>query len=137
MQKKHIMEDRFDHHVCLAYDQPLVDISMSAINYLNMEAAYVQSIYQRPNEVCVIHTDRSHSIPGLHDYMNSSDEKNIMRYLICLEDWQPGHYLFALDQIFQWKAGDMFAWDGTILHGSANAGFTPKMTLTLTGAIST
>jgi len=41
--------------------------------------------------------------------------------------------LFAIDSVLQWKKGDIYCWDDTVLHGSANVGLHPKIGLTITG----
>jgi hypothetical protein len=56
---------------------------------------------------------------------------NVRRYWIACQDYIPGH-IFAYDDkiLTGYKAGDVFMFDhSTVLHGSANIGFTPKISL--------
>jgi hypothetical protein len=61
-------------------------------------------------------------------------EHTIHRAVIFLEDWQPGHYLEALDQpVVKWRAGDVVEWVYDTPHMAANMGSTPRYTLQITG----
>jgi hypothetical protein len=60
----------------------------------------------------------------------------IVRALVMMEDWQPGHYL-DLDgkPIVGWKAGDWSLWSETAPHTAANIGSVDRYTLQLTGMV--
>lgn len=61
-------------------------------------------------------------------------EHTIYRAVIFLEDWQPGHYLEAMDQpVIKWRAGDVVEWVYDTPHMAANMGSTPRYTLQVTG----
>lgn len=61
-------------------------------------------------------------------------EHTIYRAVIFLEDWQPGHYLEAMDQpMVKWRAGDVVEWVYDTPHMAANVGSTPRYTLQVTG----
>jgi hypothetical protein len=61
-------------------------------------------------------------------------EHSIYRAVIFLEDWQPGHYLEAMDRpIVKWRAGDVVEWVYDTPHMAANMGLTPRYTLQVTG----
>lgn len=61
-------------------------------------------------------------------------EHTIYRAVIFLEDWQPGHYLEAMDQpVVKWRAGDVVEWVYDTPHMAANVGSTPRYTLQVTG----
>ena len=58
----------------------------------------------------------------------------IYRYMMMVEDSQPGHYFSAGSQtIFNWKQGDIFYWQPDMYHCGANAGIQRKITLNITG----
>ena len=58
----------------------------------------------------------------------------IYRYMMMVEDSEPGHYFSAGNQtIFNWKQGDVFFWKPNMYHCGANAGNTRKITLNMTG----
>jgi len=66
--------------------------------------------------------------------LNKDQIKNIKRYLICLEDWNWGHFLQIGNNVLsQWKAGDVFTWEYGMYHTSGNAGQVPKFTAHITG----
>jgi hypothetical protein len=59
------------------------------------------------------------------------ENENVRRYWIACQDYSPGH-IFAYDDkiLTGYKAGDTFMFDhNTVLHGSANIGFIPKISL--------
>lgn len=63
------------------------------------------------------------------------DPKDVIRVLIFLEDWQPGH-CFEIDgkPFTGWKAGACIEWTSEE-HSAANIGITPRYTLQLTGHV--
>jgi len=70
----------------------------------------------------------------MHVDSHTLDVKNLVRYTIFLQDWEPGH-IFVLDDqyIANYKAGDMYEWsDPLLLHGPANIGYNPRYTCQIT-----
>ena len=65
------------------------------------------------------------------------DPLKLRRFLIALNDWDYGHaWQFGNSMYTQYKAGECVAYDWTELpHGTANFGFTDRLTLQLTGFI--
>jgi hypothetical protein len=60
--------------------------------------------------------------------------ESIVRILVMLEDWKPGHYLEIAGQgITSWVAGDYFIWEGDCPHAAANIGVESRYTLQITG----
>lgn len=63
------------------------------------------------------------------------DRSEVVRILIMLEDWKPGHYL-EIDRtgIVNWKAGDYFIWENYVPHAASNIGVKtdPRYTLQIT-----
>lgn len=82
-----------------------------------------------------------HVVPAHHDQyqayrqrMDLVDLCSIVRAVVFLEDWWPGHYLGVGDRAFvQWQAGDWVAWFGDMPHSVANLGSRDRYTLTVTG----
>ena len=77
-------------------------------------------------------------LPGEYQCMHldahTVDVKNLVRYTIFLQDWEPGH-IFVLDDeyISNYKAGDMYEWsDPLSLHAPANIGYNPRYTFQIT-----
>lgn len=62
--------------------------------------------------------------------------ENIVRILIMLDDWKPGHYL-EIDGVgvVNWIAGDYFMWQSDIPHSAANIGIEDRYTLQITGTV--
>ena len=61
----------------------------------------------------------------------------IMRVMIALNDWEPGHFWsYGNYQYQQWRAGDVTTFDWqNIPHCTANAGHNPRLTFQLTGVM--
>lgn len=78
------------------------------------------------------HIDTFKRFKVLH---NCKDEL-IVRALIMLEDWKPGHYLdLAGLDMNNWRAGDYVIWEEETLHTAANIGTEDRYTLQLTGLL--
>ena len=70
----------------------------------------------------------------MHVDAHTLDVKNLVRYTIFLQDWEPGH-IFVLDDqyISNYKAGDMFEWsDPLSVHCPANIGYNSRYTFQIT-----
>jgi len=78
------------------------------------------------------HTDTFNRFKELYD----CKDKTIVRALIMLEDWRPGHYLdLAGLNLNTWSAGDYVVWEEHVSHTAANIGKQDRYTLQLTGLI--
>lgn len=66
--------------------------------------------------------------------LNDSKYEDVVRILIMLEDWKPGHYL-EIDGvgIVNWIAGDYFVWESDCPHAASNIGVEDRYTLQITG----
>jgi hypothetical protein len=85
-----------------------------------------------PGTILPTHQDLYKKYIELFDL--AGQEHTIHRAVIFLEDWQPGHYLEALDQpMIKWRAGDVIEWVYDTPHLAANMGSTPRYTLQVTG----
>jgi len=71
---------------------------------------------------------------SMHVDPHTLDVKNLVRYTIFLQDWEPGHIFVWDDQyIANYKAGDMFEWsDPMSVHGPANIGYNTRYTCQIT-----
>ena len=62
-----------------------------------------------PGTILPTHQDLYKKYIELFDL--AGQEHTIYRAVIFLEDWQPGHYLEAMDQpMVKWRAGDVVEW---------------------------
>lgn len=85
-----------------------------------------------PGTILPTHQDLYKKYIELFDL--AGQEHTIYRAVIFLEDWQPGHYLEAMDQpIVKWRAGDVIEWVYDTPHMAANMGSAPRYTLQVTG----
>lgn len=96
---------------------------------------------QKPGQVFIKHIDSCAATRG----NKASDSANyyfqhpelIARFLIALEDWQPGH-MWAYGNTYwkQWRAGDIVfhSWVD-IPHATANASHDPRYTIQVTGYV--
>lgn len=83
---------------------------------------------QMPGEVWNLHIDKLQK-------WNPDNPSSIMRIMIHLSDWEPGHFWSYGNYVHtQWHAGDVTTFDWQNLpHSTANAGHNPRVTLQLTG----
>jgi len=92
------------------------------------------SLYRmRPGDVLPHHRDTYARFREVYDV---PADATIRRYIIFMEDWQPGHY-FEIDgtPMTRWIAGSAVLWHNDIEHLAANLGRTPRYTLQITGVI--
>jgi hypothetical protein len=83
---------------------------------------------QWPGQVWNLHIDKLQK-------WAPDDPDSVMRVMIQLTDWQPGHFWCYGNYVYQgWQAGDAttFAWQH-VPHATANAGHSPRVTLQITG----
>lgn len=85
---------------------------------------------QWPEQVWTMHTDR------LQNWA-PKNPNSVMRIMIQLTDWQPGHFWSYGDHMYQgWHAGDVTTFDWQkVPHSTANAGYLPRVTFQITGII--
>jgi uncharacterized protein YqgQ len=93
---------------------------------------------QMPNDQLMWHID---NLPGnpTKEFVHSKDfkyqEPNKLRFLIMLEDHQPGQIAQFGNIVYtQWRAGTIFTWDwSTLPHVTWNGSWYKRMALQLTG----
>jgi len=85
---------------------------------------------QWPGQVWTMHIDKLQK-------WAPKDPDSIMRVMIQLTDWQPGHYWSYGNYTHQgWRAGDVTTFDWqNVPHSTANAGHVPRVTFQITGVI--
>ena len=88
---------------------------------------------QNPGNSLPPHVDSYESYRGKKN-IPDEDAKNIIRYLVFLEDWKIGHFLQFGDSVCcYWKKGDCITWEYGLRHLSTNAGTEPKFAMQITG----
>jgi hypothetical protein len=83
---------------------------------------------QHPGQVWNLHLDKL-------EKWCPEDPFQVMRVMIQLSDWQPGHFWIYGNYHFSgWQAGDVTTFDWiNVPHATANAGLVPRVTLQVTG----
>jgi hypothetical protein len=110
---------------------------------LGFESAYIRYHVQFPGEVTVWHTDiYSPSHEFLPNYNQDTGDEHvgkdtgIRRIIIALEDWDWGHvFHFGSTSWTHWNVGDVVYWDYGVPHCSANMGYTPRISASITGSV--
>jgi hypothetical protein len=146
-----VMEGQKNEKLQAGYtpDQPMFRIKLCEANSyfyqlaqeIGLEKSLARFHVQFPGEVTAWHTD---IYSPAHEFLDQSaqdaddlsvgQDKNIRRVLIALENWQPGHMLmFGQTTWTNWKAGDVVYWEYGVPHGAANMGYTPRISVSITG----
>ena len=112
----------------MGHDIPSIFKKMADI--IGVDNPKIRVHVQYPGEVFTHHIDK------LTPYgAGGVDADKVMRFIVFLTDWMPGHfYQFGNQNVQGWRAGDIhtFAWKH-VPHCTANAGHTPRVTLQVTG----
>ena len=67
---------------------------------------------------------------------NITNIDKIHRYIMFLEDSQPGHLLSIGNNTYSsWSAGQVYGFAGATVHGATNLGMTHRYTLQITGIV--
>ena len=86
---------------------------------------------QFPGEVLTRHIDKLSKV-------QPDDPANVKRFIVMLEDWEPGHFfMFGNAYFSHWKAGEVITFDWPNMpHCTANASLKPRTILMVTGQMS-
>lgn len=87
---------------------------------------------QMPGQVWNLHVDKL-------EKWNKADPKSVYRFMVMLNDWEPGHFLQYGNQVHTgYRAGEIYSFDWfNSPHCTANAGRSPRCTLLVTGVATT
>ena len=99
--------------------------------YGSNEASCGYVLYcMKTGEIMPRHTDHYET----YSRVFGINRDNIMRTLMFLEDWRPGHY-FDIGNSTQmpWYAGDYWCWSADVPHSASNIGTEVRWTLQITG----
>jgi hypothetical protein len=97
---------------------------------IGLENAENRVHVQWPGQVFTVHIDKL-------EKFNPTDPSRVMRIMINLTDWEPGHFnQYGNFNHTRWRAGDIhtFAWQH-VPHSSANASLKPRVSLLTTGIV--
>ena len=91
------------------------------------------ALKQYPGQFLPWHQD---TYVGFRKKFKVSDDVEVTRYSLMLEDWHWGHYFLAGNSVFhQWKQGDFLQMPLKMHHTTCNGGIVPKLTMTITGTV--
>jgi hypothetical protein len=105
------------------------------VDYFGIGHAQPRINVQMPGQVAPTHIDKlDHQDANWHE-LGRADQDNIIRVVIMLTPYQPGHfYQFGNYNLSHWQPGDFFefAWQH-VPHQTANASLYPRASLQITG----
>lgn len=116
------------------HDRPQLHMEWENIvkNWLPLEYPVSRPSLQRPGNVWPWHRDYF----VMFKKQNPGESEYIVRFIVFMKDWDPGHMFNAGNSIFSnWKAGDVIVYHPTRFHIGANAGMTDKWTQNVTGIL--
>ena len=98
--------------------------------WFGMDNCKMRLHVQQPGQVWNLHLDKL-------EKWNPEDPTKVMRVMIALNDYEPGHFFSYGNHIHTgWRAGDVTTFDWqNVPHSTANAGHGPRITLQMTGVI--
>jgi hypothetical protein len=90
---------------------------------------------QRPGQVLMYHHDLYYAVIRDADPELSWKPEKLRRFVIFLEDWQPGHIWIAGNTTYShWKKGECITWSWVDMpHGTANLSSNSRYSIHLTG----
>jgi len=93
----------------------------------------IRVLVQLPGQCIPVHVDTFVTYRKLYP---DADLSKITRKCALVSDWQWGHFFHYGNHVMSpWKAGDYFDIVPGVPHGSANAGFLPKITIQWDGVV--
>jgi|TARA_R110002074_G_C12238487_1_gene638989 hypothetical protein len=116
-------------------DQPMYQgsydigpVMQKMIDALGMENSRHKLHIQYTGELVSMHMDKHYDVAGGIE---------ARRFLIALEDWEPGQFMVFGNQICErWTAGDIITWEWQdIPHATANASLHKRPMLAVTGIV--
>jgi len=136
---------QLDRWKAVGHHLPSTTISISPVTTSTKFSKEIETHFDHLTHVGICHhlLEPGHYLPVHEDafgfYTNKygiTDINRIHRYIIFLEDSQPGHLLTIGDTTYsQWSAGDVQSFSGATQHSAINLGMTPRYTLQITGIV--
>ena len=124
--------------------EPVYDVLHRMMAYLDMEVQQARLHVQYLGEVTSVHIDQQmrNARPWHREqWLRNGGDKNplvLRRFLIQLQDWEIGHvWQFGNTYLQGYKSGSAVTYDWVNMpHGTANFGYTPRVTFQVTGFVS-
>lgn len=124
LERMGVNKDIVITNLCWELDSILTNVS----NLFALDDCMNRIHVQLPGQVWNLHIDK------LQKWCPENPD-NVMRIMIQLTDWQPGHFWNYGNFMYHgWRAGDVttFNWQH-VPHSTANAGHSPRVTFQMTG----
>ena len=123
---------------------PEYEILYKMITALDVDVHQSRLHIQKLGQVTPVHIDQQmrYARPGWRQiWLDGGGDKNplkLRRFLVMLQDWDYGHVWQFGNTYYQgYKAGECITYDWCNMpHGTANFGYTPRVTFQFTGFIS-
>lgn len=138
LPNKHVDKEEYDlqqagmdpNSIISSFEYNLPPLFKKMCDMIGLENRQDRVHVQWPGQVFSKHIDKL-------EKMNPSNPDKIMRVMIMLSDWEPGHFnQFGNYTYTQWRAGDIHTFDWkNVPHSSANASLVPRFSLLTTGTI--
>jgi hypothetical protein len=123
----------YQRYTGLMFDQSntLPEWCYKILDYIPLNKSTITLYCMEPGIIMPEHSD---TFSKYREIMNLSDNDNVGRAIIFLEDWNSGHY-FELNglPIVNWKSGDYVLWKNDTPHIAANLGKENRYTMQITG----
>ena len=102
-------------------------VMQKMIDILGMDNSRHKLHIQYTGEMVSMHMDKHYELEG----------GEARRFLIALEDWEPGQFMMFGNQVCErWTAGDIITWEWKdIPHATANASLHKRPMLAVTGVV--
>jgi hypothetical protein len=115
-------------HQLPSWNQRFVD------HYENLGWRDIGCAYYRMTSGTVMPVHQDRYLRYIELFNLQGQENTIVRALVMLESWQPGHYIEIMGQAHvDYSAGTVFEWTYDSPHMAANIGLAPRYTLQITG----
>jgi hypothetical protein len=114
-------------------DKDFPEIFKPFKEFSGLDLCNVVALKQYPGQCLPWHID---TLVGIRNEYGLSDDIDIVRYSVVLENWKWGHYFLAGNNILhQWKQGDITQLLPNMHHTTCNSRMEPKLTMTVTGVV--
>jgi len=91
------------------------------------DGGLVRILVQMPGQMIPVHMD---TFVTYRKFFNVTSDVIVDRHSIFITPWKWGHFFhYGTSCVSNWKSGDSLIIENGVPHGSANAGYEPKITM--------
>jgi len=121
--------DTYDVGVSMCFED-LPQVFLNVAKQFNINCPVVAINRMAPGKILPYHRDLFKTYKKRN---NISDNQDILRIIVFLEDTKAGHQLWIEDQPCYGKAGSYFGWERDTIHMAANLGWEDRYIMQITG----